>query len=172
MSSNFLLSYSFSGKSPTSPAFQQRPRLAGHNCDGKQTAANYASIFSQLLILYNTHPQMHPFFCGCHSFWKRLQLTINGLAVQGELLDARKNIRPKIASPWFWLNRKANKLVSKHKKTYKYKATGEPFFLSKYREERRNHKIKLENIECDYFVNKVCKPLDTGNNKLFYRHNF
>ena len=82
-----------------------------------------------------------------------------------------KNSRTKIASQPFWFNKKANKLVSKHRKTYnKYKATGDPFFLSKYREERRNHKKELKNIERDYFVNKVCKPLETGNSKPFYHH--
>ena len=63
-----------------------------------------------------------------------------------------KRTRLKTVNQPFWFNKKANKLVSKHRKTYnKYKATSDPFFLSKYKDERRSHKKELKNIEQSHF---------------------
>ena len=71
----------------------------------------------------------------------------------------------------FWFNKKANKLVAKHRKTYnKFKRTNDPFFLDKYKQERRKHKAELQEIQQEYITNKICKPLETGNSKPFYHH--
>ena len=71
----------------------------------------------------------------------------------------------------FWFNKKANKLVAKHRKTYnKFKQTNDPFFLNKYKQERRKHKAELREIEQEYIANRICKPLETGNSKPFYHH--
>ena len=71
----------------------------------------------------------------------------------------------------FWFNKKANKLVAKHRKTYnKFKRTNDLFFLDKYKQERRKHKAELQEIQQKYITNKICKPLETGNSKPFYHH--
>lgn len=80
-------------------------------------------------------------------------------------------VKPKPSNQPYWFNKKANKLVTKHRKTYnKYKQTNDLFFLDKYRQERREHKAQLRIIEQEYLINKVCKPLENGNSKPFYRH--
>jgi hypothetical protein len=82
-----------------------------------------------------------------------------------------KSVRPKPSNQPRWFNRKANKLVTKHRKTYnKYKDSGDPFFLMKYKQERRSHRVELRKIEQDYISTKICKPLETGNSKPFYQH--
>ena len=88
-----------------------------------------------------------------------------------ELKLAVKPVRPKPSNQPRWFNRKANKLVTKHRKTYnKYKDSGDPFLLTKYKQERRLHRAELRKIEQDYISTKICKPLETGNSKPFYQH--
>ena len=80
-------------------------------------------------------------------------------------------MRPKPSNQPRWFNRKANKLVTKHRKTYnKYKDSDDLFLLTKYKQERRLHRAELRKIEQDYISTKICKPLETGNSKPFYQH--
>ncbi len=70
-----------------------------------------------------------------------------------------------------WFNKEARKLVNKHRKTYNlFKKTSNPFYLKRYKEERRLGKHKLRAIKRNYLYNKICKPLELGNSKPFYRH--
>ena len=56
-------------------------------------------------------------------------------------------------------------------KTYnKYKDSGYPLFLTKYKQGRRSHRAELLKIEQDYISTKICKPLETGNSKPFQQH--
>ena len=44
------------------------------------------------------------------------------------------------------------------------------FFLDKYRAERRSSKKSIRQKKKDYVIEKVCKPLERGNSKPFFRH--
>ena len=46
----------------------------------------------------------------------------------------------------------------------------DPFYLKKYKEERRNTKRTLRSIRNKYIIDVICKPLESGNSKPFYRH--
>jgi len=49
-----------------------------------------------------------------------------------------KELKPRRTTQPEWFNKTAEKLTTKHRKTYnKYKRTGDPFYLEKYRTERR-----------------------------------
>ena len=79
-----------------------------------------------------------------------------------------KSVRPKPSNQPRWFNRKANKLITKHRKTYnKYQESGDPFLLMKYKQERRSHRVELRQIEQDNISTKICKPLETANSKPF-----
>ena len=70
-----------------------------------------------------------------------------------------------------WFNKQAKKLTRKQRQTYnKYKLTKDPFYLEKYKEERRNTKRTLRSIRNKYITDVICKPLESGNSKPFYRH--
>ena len=70
-----------------------------------------------------------------------------------------------------WFNRNAEKRVTKQRKTYnKYKRSANPFLLSKYKHERRKNKKAFRQIKRKYVIDKVCKPLEEGNSKPFYKH--
>ena len=43
------------------------------------------------------------------------------------------------------------------------------FYLVQYKEEPHSHKNQLRTIQQDYITNRVCKPLQYGNGKPFYR---
>ena len=82
-----------------------------------------------------------------------------------------KSICSKPTSQPRWFNKRARKLVTKHRQTYnKFKITNDPFYLNKYKQERRHHRAELRQIEQDYITNRVCKPLEDGNSKPFYQH--
>ena len=70
-----------------------------------------------------------------------------------------------------WFNKQAQKLTTKHRKTYNlYKKTGDPFYLNKYRSERRESKKKIKIIRRQHLTNKICKPLEKGNSKPFFKY--
>ena len=79
-------------------------------------------------------------------------------------------IKPKPSKQPFWFNKKANKLVAKHKKHKIFKQTKDLFFSNKYKLERRKHKAELQEIEQEYITNMICKPLETRSSKPFYHH--
>ena len=86
-------------------------------------------------------------------------------AVPTKLMRSKNQKQP------YWFNRQADRLVAKHRKTYnRYKETGDPFYLIKYKQERRLHKAQLHMIKQSYITDKICKPLENGNSKPFYQH--
>ena len=71
--------------------------------------------------------------------------------------------------PWF--NKKAEKLHKKEQMLYKqYKKTKNIFFLQRYKEQRRGNKKAYKQIKRKYIEFKICKPLEKGNSKPFYKH--
>ena len=82
-----------------------------------------------------------------------------------------KQIRSKNMSEPIWFTRSASRIVRKQRRTYnKHKTTGNPFFKNKYEEERRKGKKQLATIKQSYIENRICKPLESGNSKPFYKH--
>ena len=70
-----------------------------------------------------------------------------------------------------WFNRRAEKLHTKQRKLYKtYKSTGNMYFFHKYKEQRRSNNKVYRTMKKEYIVNKVCKPLEKGNSKPFYKY--
>jgi len=70
-----------------------------------------------------------------------------------------------------WFGKKAQKLVTKQNRTYKkYKQTGDVFFLSKYKLERRNTQNEIRRIKISYLAHNICSPLARGNSKPFFEH--
>jgi len=52
----------------------------------------------------------------------------------------------------------------------KYKQTADPYYLNKYKQHRRNNKKELKKLKRNYLLYKICKPLEKGNSKPFYKH--
>jgi len=61
-------------------------------------------------------------------------------------------------------------LKSKEKLGFKYKKTRDVFFLEKYKTERKYCKNCFVTKKKNYVVEKVCKPLERGNSKPFFKH--
>ena len=69
------------------------------------------------------------------------------------------------------MDKKAHRLIQKHRRTWKkYRETGDKFFLQKYHEERRTSKAECQRKKREHLVEKICKPLQRGNSKPFYKH--
>ena len=80
-------------------------------------------------------------------------------------------VPPKLSGQPLWFSKEAKKLVSKQQNTYKrYKSTRDPYFLAKYKRERRDNSKLFKKLKRSYLVEKICKPLTKGNSKPFYRH--
>jgi len=62
------------------------------------------------------------------------------------------------------------KIDQQHNTHRKYKQTGDPYYLNKYKQHRRNNKKELKKLKKNYLLYKVCKPLEKGNSKPFYKH--
>jgi len=70
-----------------------------------------------------------------------------------------------------WLNKHAEKLLAKQRKTYnKHKSTGDPFYLKRYKQERRENKRAFRKMKRDYFLKRICQPMEKGDTKPFFRH--
>jgi len=99
------------------------------------------------------------------------QLLTNELRAAVDVSVPVKHVQAKAADQPYWFNKITRKLVTKHRRTYNtFKASQDPFYLRKYKAERRSHKAELRIIERDYISNHICKPLESGNSKPFYRH--
>jgi len=62
-------------------------------------------------------------------------------------------------------------MIDKQHNTHrKYKQTGDPYYLNKYKQHRRNNKKELKKLKRNYLLYKICKPLVKGNSKPFYKH--
>jgi len=80
-------------------------------------------------------------------------------------------LKPKNKNLPEWFCKKAGKLTSKQRKTYSnYKHTGDPFYLSKYKLERRYTKNEVRIMKKDFLVNQICGSLARGNSKPFFKH--
>ena len=70
-----------------------------------------------------------------------------------------------------WLNKYAEKLIAKQRKTYnKFKSTRVPFFLECYKRQRRENKKVFRKLKRDYLLKKICQPMEKGNTKPFFKH--
>ena len=82
-----------------------------------------------------------------------------------------KAIQPKNEAWPEWMDKNTFKLTVKQRKTWgKYQKTGDKFFLKKYYDERRNSKKECSRKKREHLVEKICKPLERGNSKPFYKH--
>ena len=82
-----------------------------------------------------------------------------------KLLQSKNNRWPE------WMDKKAHRLIQKHRRTWKkYRETGDKFFLQKYHGERRTSKAECQRKKREHLVEKICKPLQRGNSKPFYKH--
>jgi len=61
-------------------------------------------------------------------------------------------------------------LKSKEKLGLSIKKTRDVFFLEKYKTKRKSCKKLLCHKKRNYVVEKVCKPLERGNSKPFFKH--
>lgn len=82
-----------------------------------------------------------------------------------------KVLKPRNSRWPVWFDKEAKKLAQKQRKTwFKYKKTRDVFFLEKYKTERKSCKKLLCHKKRNYVVEKVCKPLERGNSKPFFKH--
>lgn len=79
-----------------------------------------------------------------------------------------KQIKAKRSNEPAWFNKAARKIVQKQRKTYN--KSSNPFFKRKYESERRSGKKQLKIIKQSYLKNRICRPLESGNSKPFFRH--
>ena len=69
-----------------------------------------------------------------------------------------------------WLNKHAEKLLRKQRKVRnRYKSSGDVFDLTYYNQLRRDNKKVFKNLKRKHLVEKICKPLEKGDCKPFYR---
>ena len=52
----------------------------------------------------------------------------------------------------------------------KFKNTGNPYFAQRHKEQRRKNKKAFRQIKRKYIEDEICKPLEKGNFKPFYKH--
>jgi len=82
-----------------------------------------------------------------------------------------KVIQPKNNSWPEWMDKKTYKLTVKQRQTWrKYQETGDKFYLNKYSTERRSSKTECSRRKKEHIIEKICKPLERGNSKPFYKH--
>lgn len=103
-----------------------------------------------------------------NDMWK---LFTNQLQQNIEACVPTKEIKRINANQPNWFGTDAEKLISKQRRTYrKYKQTGDPFFLEKYRQERKITKKEVRRMKTSFLVDNICGPLKRGNSKPFFRH--
>ena len=82
-----------------------------------------------------------------------------------------KTLQPKDQRWPDWMDKRTKKLTLKQRKTWlNYRKTGDKFYLEKYKNERRLSKTECRKRKKYHVVEKICKPLERGNSKPFYKY--